>query len=110
MRELDVGLYERYDARYRMQATPAGLHRLERAFLCALSSVSALPPEGLRHRLLWGLPSQIARDMRVTLDEAARALNGALVYLRLLYMTKRRRSLHSDPESAASDTAKLQSI
>lgn len=109
VRELNLALYERYEAHFRMQATPASLHRLERAFHCALSSISTLPPERLRHRLLWAMPSQIARDTRVTFNEAARALNGALVYSRLLYMTKRHRTSHSKPECVIPDANKVQS-
>lgn len=83
VRDANVELYERYEARYREQAGTVAKIRLADAFQAALRDVADLPLHRLRRRTLWDKPDLIAKVAHISQDEAASVFFSALVYTRL---------------------------
>jgi hypothetical protein len=83
VRDANVELYERYEARYREQAGTVAKIRLADAFQIALRDVADIPLHRLRRGILWDKPEPIAKAAHISQDEAASVFFSALIYSRL---------------------------
>lgn len=83
VRDANVELYERYEARYREQAATVAKIRLADAFQAALRDVADIPLHRLRRGTLWDRSDPIAEAAHISRDEAASVFFSALVYTRL---------------------------